>query len=106
MNEQPETLNVEGGAAVRCSALFGDWKPRPHDKLRECPNGTLFLLRVRTGAIHLCELCGNLSEDESWKARRLSDCKIIRLENLQGAEFIALSPNEKLSDLSANEKNV
>ena len=23
MNEQPETLNVEGGAAVRCSALLG-----------------------------------------------------------------------------------
>ena len=23
MNEQPETLNVEGGAAVRCGALFG-----------------------------------------------------------------------------------
>lgn len=92
------TLELDAPAPVRCSALFGDWKQRPHDKLRAHANGTLFLLRLHTGAIHLCELCGNLPEDESWKARRLSDCKIIRLENLQRAEFIALSPNEKLCD--------
>ena len=103
MNEQPETLNVEGGAAVRCSALFGDWKPRPHDKLRAHPDGTMFLLRLHTGAIHLCELCGNLPEDESRKARRLSDCKIIRLENLQRAEFIVLSPNVPAQRPPAND---
>ena len=71
--------------------LFGDWKPRPHDRLRKLANGTLFLLRLHTGAIHVCELVRNLPEDESWKARRLSDMKIVRLENLQRAEFILLS---------------
>jgi len=93
MNEQTPTA-----PPVRWSALLGDWKPRPHDKLRAYPDGTIFLLRLHTGAIHLCELCGNAPEDTSWKARRLSDGKIIRLENLQRAEFIALPPNAELSD--------
>ena len=92
MNEQ----NVEGGAAIRCSALFGDWKPLPRDKLRTYPDETLFLLRLHTGTIHLCELVGNLPNDESRNARRLVDNKIIRLENLQRAEFIVLSPNAEL----------
>jgi hypothetical protein len=72
---------------------FRDWKPRPHDNLRGYPNGATFLLRLHTGAIHVCELYGNLPTDESWKARRLSDCKLIVLEKLQNAEFIPISLN-------------
>jgi len=81
------------GAQVPCISLLADWGTCPHDRLRKFPNGTPFLLRLHTGAVHVCELCGNMESDHSWKARRLTDGKIIRLENLQRAEFIVLTAN-------------
>ena len=68
-----------------------DWQPQPHVALRAYPNGATFLLRHRYG-IHLCRLIGNMPADQSWKAHRMTDGKIIRLENLKRAEFIALAP--------------
>lgn len=82
-------------AKARCSILFGQWMLRPHEHLRTYKNGTLFLLRSRTGKIHLCELFGNLPTDESWKARRLSDGKILRLENQHRAECLVLTPGSR-----------
>ena len=53
------------GAAVPCISLLADWATRPHDRLRKFPNGTPFLLRLRTGAVHVCELYGNMQSDQS-----------------------------------------
>ncbi len=82
------------GAQVSCISLLDDWGTRPHDRLRKYPSGTSFLLRLHTGAVHVCELCGNMDSDQSWKARRLTDGKVIRLENLQRAEFILITSNK------------
>jgi len=71
-------------------APLTDWCTYPHKHLRKFPAGTLFLLRLRTGAVHVCELCRNLESDQSCKARRLTDGKIIRVENAHNAEFIVL----------------
>ena len=85
------------GAQVPCISLLTGWSTRPHDRLRKQPNGTLFLLRLHTGAVHVCELCGNMESDQSWKARRLTDGKVIRVENLKRAKFILITANAVLS---------
>jgi hypothetical protein len=36
---------------------------------------------------------GNLESDQSWKALRLTDLKVIRLEKQKRAEFIVLTPD-------------
>jgi hypothetical protein len=65
---------------------LGEWVDKPHIRLRKYQNGTLFLLQAAQGAVHVCELVGNMEKDENWKAQRLSDLKIISLDNLrQGA---------------------
>lgn len=78
------------GPAGRCAALFGPWQPRPHVYLRPCSIEAVFLLKLRSGAIHLCQLYGNLPTDRSLKALRFTDCHIFRLENLHGASCILL----------------
>ena len=97
MSEIKPKASAQNGSPVRSTGLFGAWTSRPHDRLRKYDNGTMFLLRLHTGAIHVCQLYGNLPDDESWKAKRLTDHKVIRLENLQCAEFMLLSPNDKLT---------
>lgn len=74
----------------RISKLLGQWVEHPHLYLRRYPNGTPFLLLLKTGQIHLCELAGNMDSDESWKALRRTDLKIIRLEKFKGSKCIAI----------------
>jgi hypothetical protein len=93
--------DTASGAQVPSISLLADWCDRPHDRLRKFPNGTPFLLRLHTGSVHVCELCGNMDSDQSWKARRMTDGKYIRLENLQCAEFIVLKANKASGDAPA-----
>ena len=68
-----------------------DLRPDPHIGLRGKPNGTLFLLRLRSGQIHFCALSGNLPDDISWKAQRLTDYNHVRLEKQKQARYFLLS---------------
>lgn len=70
------------------------WRKDPAKHLRERPNGTLFLLRMKNGIIHTCELCGNMPGDSSWKAQRFTDFKIISLDRMSGSEFMDLDIND------------
>lgn len=54
-------------------------------QLARFPNNSTFLLHTRNGCVHVCRLVGNLPDDESIKAQRMSDGKIIRIERLVGA---------------------
>jgi len=71
-------------------SMHDNWISDPHIYLRNYPNGQVFLLKLRTGAIHACELTGNIPSDDSWKAQRLSDLRIFRLEKQTGAKVIVL----------------
>jgi hypothetical protein len=75
---------------------IGNWINEPYKTLREYPNGTIFLLKMITGQIHICQLTGNIDTDQSWKAHRYSDRKTIRLENFKKAKaVILLSPKKE-----------
>ena len=91
MSTTTATLALSEAQGIAESIVGADWQPQPHVALRAYPNGATFLLRHRYG-IHLCRLIGNMPADQSWKAHRMTDGKIIRLERLTCAEFIALSP--------------
>jgi len=66
------------------------WREAPEEGLRGYPGGTLFLLRLRSGAVHVCDLYGNMEGDISLKARRLTDGAIIRLERQKRSSYILL----------------
>jgi len=66
------------------------WNALQTDKMKELPDGTPFLLRLKTGAIHVCELFGNMEGDASLKAIRLTDGKVISLEKVRNARFIII----------------
>lgn len=57
----------------------------------------MFLLKIRSGVVCVCELCGNLDDDESWKAQRLDTFKQINLSKIKGAEFILLTVSREAS---------
>ena len=92
VDDRPKTFLSLADVTSAGPSWAGGWKARPYDKLRAHPHGTAFLLRVPPGRVHVCELCASLPEDDSCRALRLSDGKVIRLENLQRAEFILLCP--------------
>lgn len=74
---------------------LGEWIDQPHKRLRTYPNGTLFLLRTAQGLVHLCSLSGNIESDDSWKAQRFTDCKVIRLETLRKGAMAFILSNRK-----------
>ena len=63
------------------------WTRLPYVCLRGRHNGTRFLLRTKGGVIAEYELYGNMQSDKSWKARRLHDSKIVRLEAMRDVTF-------------------
>lgn len=65
-----------------------DWLQNPLNGLRDYPQGTPFLLKSRTGLIHVCILIG----DEAKLARRLSDGKYIQLAAYKNRWFARISP--------------
>lgn len=79
-----------------CAAQWWSWIDDPGSRLRQHVNGTLFLLRLNNGRIHLCRLAGNLTTDISLKARRLDNGACIRLETKRAASFIVFDPDDKV----------
>lgn len=68
---------------------MGEWLYPAYEKLRQYPNETIFLLDSK-GTVNVCALIGNLPKDESWKAQRFNDFRIIRLEKLKSASALVL----------------
>ena len=57
------------------------------------PNQTVFILNTLHGHAHICKLTGNLPNDRSVKAQRMTDFKYIRLENVRVGAVVCILPN-------------
>lgn len=75
---------------------FNEWRELNAALLREMvrlPNQTVFILNTLVGHAHICQLSGNLPNDESVKAQRMTDFKYIRLENVRRGALVSILPN-------------
>lgn len=75
---------------------FNGWRELNAALLREMvrlPNQTVFILNTLVGHAHICQLSGNLPNDESVKAQRMTDFKYIRLENVRRGALVSILPN-------------
>ena len=81
---------------IKALETFNGWRELNAALLREMvrlPNQTVFILNTRLGYTHICKLTGNLPNDESVKAQRMTDFKYIRLENVRRGALVCILPN-------------